>query len=68
VIGPTLRTLRQQRGLSQRAVAERAGIQQHQLSTVENDKTRPDLSTIVRIADALDCDAAITITPRDHAT
>jgi transcriptional regulator with XRE-family HTH domain len=64
MIGPTLRTLRRQRGLSQRALAARAGVEQHHLSTIENDRTNPTIATVARIADAIGYD--LTFTPRTH--
>jgi transcriptional regulator with XRE-family HTH domain len=64
MIGATLRTLRRARGLSQQALAERAGVTQHHLCHIESGRNLPRLDTIVRIADALDCDATLTITPR----
>jgi transcriptional regulator with XRE-family HTH domain len=50
--------------MTQRQVADRCGIRHPHLSALECGRTRPTLDTIQRIADALDCDAAVTITPR----
>lgn len=68
MIGPTLRAMRESRGLSIRATAARAGLSTGGLWKIEHDMLTPTTTTIVRIADALNCDAALTITPRDHAT
>lgn len=53
-IGPALRALREDRGLRQYVLAERAGITKAMLSAYENGKRRPSLGTLDRILAALD--------------
>jgi HTH-type transcriptional repressor of puuD len=48
-----LRELRDERGLSQRALAEKAGISREYLSRLETGRQDPTLSTLEKIARAL---------------
>lgn len=52
-IGARLRTLRNEYGLSIRALAERADISSSVISEVERGKTEPSISTLKRLAAAL---------------
>jgi transcriptional regulator with XRE-family HTH domain len=52
LIGPRLRQLRQQGGLSLREVAEQAGFSPSFLSMVENDKVSPSVASMERLAAA----------------
>ena len=58
--------LRIKRGLSQRELAKRAGMQQPMLARVESGKTA-SLRTLRRVADALNADVRVSIVPR-HAS
>lgn len=58
-IGTELRRLRHQRGLTLDQLGETTGIAPTNLSSYENDRRRPDLDTILRILDGLDCRLAI---------
>ena len=58
--------LRIKRGLSQRELAKRAGMQQPTLARVESGKTG-SLRTLQRVADALNADVRVSIVPR-HAS
>jgi transcriptional regulator with XRE-family HTH domain len=49
-----LRTLRLTRGLTQPALAEKAGIEQSYLSKLENGRSRPSEDVVARLAQALD--------------
>lgn len=49
-----LRTLRLARGLTQPALAEKAGIEQSYLSKLENGRSRPSEDVLTRLAQALD--------------
>jgi transcriptional regulator with XRE-family HTH domain len=48
-----LRQLRDERGLSQRALAEKAGISREYLARLETGRQDPTLSTLEKIAKAL---------------
>ena len=54
-----LKTARERKGLSQRALAEKAGVLQTQISRIENGATDFRLSTLVAIARALDLELAL---------
>jgi transcriptional regulator with XRE-family HTH domain len=55
LFGKRMREIRMKRGLSQQAVAERAGIAQTHVSDIELGFKLPNLLTVVRLAIALDC-------------
>jgi DNA-binding XRE family transcriptional regulator len=59
--------LRIKRGLSQRELAKRAGMQQPTLARVESGKTA-SLRTLRRVADALNADVRVSIVPRPTGT
>ena len=65
-------TLRKSAGLSQKELAERSNTFQTRISKIENAELNANLSTIVSIAEALDCDVSIEFKKRkeeqnDHA-
>jgi transcriptional regulator with XRE-family HTH domain len=52
-IGSRLRVLRQERELSQRALAEQAGVSPNAISLIERDEISPSVATLQRLAAAL---------------
>ena len=54
-----LKTVRQSTGMSQRALAEKAGVLQTQISKIENGVTDFRLSTLVALARALELEVAL---------
>lgn len=58
--------LRIRRGLSQRQLAERAGMKQPSIARLESGRAA-NLQTLRRIADALDADVRVSIEPRPAA-
>ncbi len=58
--------LRIKRGLSQREIAQRAGMQQPSIARLEMGQTA-SLRTLRRVADALDADVRVTLVPRRAA-
>ena len=55
--------LRIKRGLSQREIAQRAGMQQPSIARLEKGQTA-SLRTLRRVADALDADVRVPLVPR----
>jgi transcriptional regulator with XRE-family HTH domain len=53
-IGETLRTLREERALTQEQLAQRVGVQQAMIGHWENDRRQPTLYMAARLAEALD--------------
>ncbi len=52
-VGARLRQLRQERGLSIRALARASGLSANALSLIERGRTSPSVSTLYKVADAL---------------
>jgi transcriptional regulator with XRE-family HTH domain len=52
-VGRSLRELRLERGLSIRALAAQSGLNVNTLSSIENNKTSPSVSTLQQVATAL---------------
>lgn len=50
-------------GLTQQQLADKTQLTQSVIARFESKKTTPQLNTLLKVANALDCD--ITITPRD---
>lgn len=59
--------LRQRRGLSQTQLAVLAKTSQAVISRIENQNVLPELSTLVRIAKALDAKLSVALTPDEEA-
>jgi transcriptional regulator with XRE-family HTH domain len=53
-VGQKLRIMREERGLSIRALARASGISANALSMIERGRTSPSVSTLYKVADALD--------------
>jgi len=56
------------RNLSQRELAQRVGTTQSAIARLESGGRPPRIDTLLRIADALDCDLHVDLIPRDPAT
>jgi transcriptional regulator with XRE-family HTH domain len=55
---------RQELGLSQRELAELVGTTQSAIARLERGGRPPRIDTLLRIADALDCDLVVELRPR----
>ena len=66
-VGKQIRTLREQRKLSQRALAEGSGISRNTLSMIERGQTSPTVSTLKSLARALSVDINAFFQPFDEA-
>ena len=53
-VGGRLRELRQERNMSMRALARASGLSANALSMIERGKTSPSVSTLYKLADAMD--------------
>lgn len=53
-------------GLSQRDLAERCGTTQSAIARLERGGRPPRIDTLLRIADALQCDLVVELAPRDE--
>jgi transcriptional regulator with XRE-family HTH domain len=67
-IGEQLRAARTSRGRSQQALATLLGTTQSAISEWERGEVDPGTATLGRIAEALNCELAITIVPRPVPT
>ena len=56
---------RVRRGLSQRELAERCGTTQSAIARLERGGRPPRIDTLLRIAEALDCELVVELVPRD---
>jgi transcriptional regulator with XRE-family HTH domain len=52
-VGQRLRALREERGISMRALARRSGLSANALSMIERNLTSPSVSTLSKLANAL---------------
>ncbi len=55
-LGPALRRLREDRGLTQREVAERCGTARRVINSVETGRSLPRIPTLEAMLETLDCD------------
>jgi transcriptional regulator with XRE-family HTH domain len=56
---------RQEKGLSQRQLAEIVGTTQSAIARLERGGRPPRIDTLLRIADALECDLVVDLRPRE---
>lgn len=57
---------RAEMGLSQRELAELCGTTQSSIARLERGGRPPRIDTLLRIADALDCELVVELEPRSH--
>ena len=65
-IGEEVRRLRTERGLSQQELAKRMGLSQSVVARLEAGGVEPRLSTLDRVASALDVELDIRFRAREH--
>jgi transcriptional regulator with XRE-family HTH domain len=58
-IGALIKTIRVQLGMSQKALAKRAGVPQSTISRIEKEERDANLSTLNKILSAISCDLVI---------
>ena len=66
-IGPEIKAIREQKGISQNQLAKMAGISQSGLSAIENTTKNPSVQTIRLLCDALDISPNIFFYDADAA-
>ncbi len=66
-MGSRLRARRRERGLSQRELAERAGVSLNCISLIERDEISPNVATLRRLASALNVKMSYFFEAGDHA-
>lgn len=65
--GHIIRQARERAGLTQAAAAEALDVSQPQWAQWESGARTPRLDTLARIADILDCELRIEMTPREDS-
>ena len=63
--GALVRSWRERRGISRKELARRMNVFPQFVTQVEKRETPPSVSTLLKLADALDCDLVIGMMPRD---
>ena len=64
-LGQRIKELRQEKGLSQKKLAEIANLNATCLSQLENDAHSPAVETLIRIAEGLGCKIVIQFVDKD---
>jgi predicted DNA-binding mobile mystery protein A len=62
--GQLIPLIRRQLGMSQRILAARAKIQQSSVTRIESGRFDPNIATLKKIVEAMDCDLVVTIVPK----
>ena len=63
-----LKKLREERAISQRALAEVIGVSQQSVNKYENHNIEPDIETLIRIADYFDVSMDYLVGRTEHRT
>ena len=63
-VGQLIPLIRRQLGMSQRILAMRGGIQQSSVARIESGHSDPNISTLKKIVEAMECDLVVTIVPK----
>ena len=63
--GSFVAQLRKERGLTQKELAERTGINQADISKLENGTRNPSLKLLKRLADGMGMDLKLVFTPKE---
>ncbi|MBA3957732.1 MAG: helix-turn-helix domain-containing protein [Parachlamydiaceae bacterium] len=63
-VGQLIPLIRRQLKMSQRTLATRASTHQANIARIESGHLDPNISTLKKIVDAMDCDLVISIVPR----
>ena len=66
-IGQLIALIRGQLRMSQRALARRAKIPQSTISKIESGRLQPNVATLQKILNSIECDLLITAVPRESS-
>lgn len=58
-VGEKIKIARKNAGLTQKELGEKLGVKQQTIAMFENNKTNMKMSTLCKIADALDCEVCV---------
>lgn len=64
-VGRAIGFARASRMISQAELAEKAGMDQSDISKIERGVANPSMNTLRKLADALDCDLVVRLEPKD---
>lgn len=67
LVGRNVARVRQEKGLTQEAVADRSGFSQQYLSSLERGRRNPTVITLYELAQALGVSHVELVTPDDEA-
>ncbi|MEX0961351.1 MAG: helix-turn-helix domain-containing protein [Simkaniaceae bacterium] len=65
-IGQLIALIRSQLSMSQRALAKRAKVPQSTISNIESGRLQPNVSTLKKILNSMECDLLISVLPREE--
>lgn len=65
-IGQLISLIRNQLKMSQRALAKRAKVPQSTISKMESGKIKPNMATLEKVLNSIDCDLLITAVQRNN--
>jgi transcriptional regulator with XRE-family HTH domain len=65
-IGKLIALIRSQLSMSQRVLAKRAKIPQSTISNIESGRLQPNIATLQKILNSMECDLLISVLPREE--
>ena len=60
-VGKRIKAAREQKGLTQEALAERAGVSLRWIQFLESGAQQPSITSFLRLADGLECEAGLLL-------
>lgn len=67
-LGPILKSIRIERGLTQQEAGAKVGLKQSTVSAIESDSARTSVDTLYKLLSALDLELVVRGKPSDHGT
>lgn len=65
-LGPILRSIRAERGLTQKEAGAKVGLKQSTVSAIESDSARTSVDTLYKLLSALELELVVRDKPRDR--